>query len=100
MDRNKIVLVGLSWFRSADDFAVLRPLMVDDNLPVTYADWIRRAEEQVRKLEASGYTVHRAYLDPVAFPLWCARNNRQIDAEARRDFAAREAVARFERKDG
>lgn len=96
----KIVLVGLSWFRSREDFDALRAMFVDTNLPAAYSEWLRRAEEQVRKLEAGGYTVHRAYLDAVTFPLWCAENGRDLDAQARRDFAAREAMIRFERKDG
>jgi hypothetical protein len=85
----------MSWYREAD-YAAIRAIMADGHsLPLTYAAWLDRAEQQLRRLEGEGHKIIRAWIDPATFPGWCAeRGLTQIDTKARTlwaaDYAARQ----------
>jgi hypothetical protein len=91
----RVQAIGMSWYSEAD-YAAARAIMADgDRLPVTYAAWLARAEQQLRRLEGEGHKIIRARIDPATFPAWCAsRGLTQIDAKARTlwaaDYAARQ----------
>lgn len=87
--RGKVRIVGISWFNEAD-YAAALAIMTDAVLPPTYALWLQKAGRTERNLQADGYRVVRAIIDPHTFPGWCARNGfgTAINAKARTAFAA------------
>ncbi len=78
---------ALVWYREKD-WETLRNLFTDSHLlPVSYADWLQRAEEMVTKVEASGDVALKVYIDPETFPAWCKEKGREMDGNARADLA-------------
>jgi hypothetical protein len=88
--------VGLSWVRR-DDYSRFLEVMEDAHIfPATYDAWAEKAERQQRNLEARGFAVIRAVLDPDEFLAWCATRGMHVNAEARRLFAAAVAMQHVE----
>jgi hypothetical protein len=84
--------IGISWFNESDYPEVLR-IMVDAHvLPRTFRDWQEKATKQFSQLEAEGFKVFRAVIDPKSFPGWCAMRGLDIDAKARTRFASEYAA--------
>lgn len=62
-------------------------------LPVSFEDWLTRAEEKKAEVEASGDQVIKVFIDPETFPEWCTRKNLSKDANARSQLALEVAQA-------
>ena len=62
-------------------------------LPLTYQDWLVRAEEKKTEIEAEGDLVIKVFIDPETFPKWCEERNIPKDAEARSQLAIEAAQA-------
>jgi hypothetical protein len=91
----RVEVIGLAWFRTAEDYDALGKLMDDgDTFRCTYAEWLSKAGKGEYLLASQGKTVVRAYLDPVEFPKWCLDHGLKIDSEGRRRFAAAFAAGR------
>lgn len=90
---NPKIVIGMAWYRNESDFKRCREICTDrDKLPLTFLDWLNKAE-QGRKIQiAKGHIVVRAYIDPDNFAAWCMERGTTIDAAGRMAFASAEAL--------
>ncbi len=89
----KVSITGISWYKSAADYARLQKLFIDgDNLPATYEEWLRKSEGLENKISESGVRVVRIIIDADTFLVWCASLGCDVNTEARKRFI-REKVA-------
>jgi len=84
----QIKVVGMAWYKE-EDYGTLRDLFEDgDKLPLTYAQWLQKAQSGFDELTASGHLVVKAYIDPESFGDWCHRAGYGVNAEGRKHFAS------------
>jgi hypothetical protein len=86
--------IGIPWCREEDYGAFVAIFEDANNLPITWDEFIQRAQASEDHYKLQGYIVERVYIDLQTFPDWCRRQGYRIDAQARARFAARIAVAR------
>ncbi len=78
---------AMVWYKE-EDWDTLMKLFTDSHLlPQSYADWLPRAEEMVKKVEGSGDVVMKVYIDPETFPAWCKEKGKEMDMHARTELA-------------
>lgn len=78
---------AMVWYNE-EDWERLLGMFTDSHLlPQSYADWLERAEEMVKQVEAAGDIVMKVFIDPETFPLWCKKKGREMDMNARTDLA-------------
>lgn len=84
---------AMVWYKK-EDWTTLRDMFVDTHLlPLTYEDWLQRAEAMKTQIQASGDAVIKVYIDPETFPQWCEDKGLVMDAEARSQLAIEVAQA-------
>ena len=84
--------VGVYWIKE-EDYPRLLTLFEDGGqMPPTWREWLKMAEEMERGLKAYGHPVMRVTIDPNTFPDWCAAHGTSPGREGRKRFVA-EAVA-------
>ena len=54
-----------------------------DQLPVTYSDWIAKAEKAESKVLRDGDIPVRAYVNPADFAEWCVTHDTHVNAHGR-----------------
>jgi hypothetical protein len=88
----RIDATGIAWY-SRENYVRCLSLFDDgEQLPDTYDDWLKKANETVRQLTLAGQHVIKAEIDPNTFPAWCkAHGFKRIDAQARSYFGTRKA---------
>ena len=87
--------VGAYWIRE-EDYPALRKIFDDGgNLPPSWNEWLRMAEEMEHGLKAYGHVVLRVPIDPAIFPDWCAAQGLRPGSAARRKFVAAAVTERF-----
>ena len=87
------VLQAMVWYKK-EHYNELLGLFDDaDLLPLTYEDWLTRAEEKKAEVEGAGDQVIKVYIDPLTFPEWCAERGLRKDADARSQLAIEVAQA-------
>ncbi len=80
-------LQAMVWYKE-EDWDTLMGLFPDRHLlPPSYADWLGRAEEMVKKVEGSGDVVMKVFIDPETFPAWCKEQGKEMNSEARAELA-------------
>lgn len=95
---NQIGVIGMSWYKE-HDYIRLRKIFDDgDNLPLTYAEWLQKAQNGFDMFTAQGHIVIKAYIDPESFPKWCLERGYGIDAKSRIEFANLKAMEHFNTK--
>ena len=67
-----------------------------DEMIATYNEWRERANQRVLEFAAEGTNAVRIYIDPKAFPLWCAKRGVPMDGQSRSEYAAEELGRRTE----
>ncbi|MEN8199752.1 MAG: hypothetical protein ABFR63_06720 [Thermodesulfobacteriota bacterium] len=78
---------AMVWYKE-EDWDRLLELFTDGHLlPPNYQEWLKRAEEMVKKVEASGDIVMKVFIDPETFPLWCRKKGKEMDMHARTELA-------------
>ncbi len=78
---------ALVWYKK-EDWDILRDMFVDTHLlPLTFEDWLDRAEAMRSQVAATGDTVMKVFIDPETFPKWCEDKGLPMDAEARSQLA-------------
>lgn len=82
-----IRVIGLVWYRQENYAAILQIMTDAANLPATYTDWLKHAEQTEQRLKSQGHITVKAYIDPATFPGWCRTRGLNIDAKARMDYA-------------
>ena len=81
------ITVGVPWFRR-EDYARLLLLLPDAAyLPRTYDDWLLKAEDFFKEFDGTEIGAVKVIIDLDHFPAWCLANGKNLDYEARRDFA-------------
>ncbi len=87
------IIQAMVWYRE-EDWETLKSLFADAHLlPLTYTDWLGRAEKMKTRVQADGDIVIKVYIDPVTFPQWCEGKGLKMDAEARSQLAIEMAQA-------
>ena len=86
-------LQAMVWYKE-EHYRELLALFDDaELLPLTYQDWIARAEEKKAEIETEGDQVIKVFIDPETFPKWCEERNLPKDANARSQLAIEVAQA-------
>lgn len=79
--------VGLPWYRRSDYAALLALFTDPDKLPVTFEEWLTRAESVEERLRSAGLAVIRVWIRPGPFEAWCRQHRLPPDQRARLMFA-------------
>ncbi|HEY0380550.1 MAG TPA: hypothetical protein VGC87_26795 [Pyrinomonadaceae bacterium] len=89
-----IKAIGFAWYKP-EHYDEMRRLSADGKtqMPSTYKQWLKKAQDLFDRLKREGHTVEKVYIEPDTFPAWCAERGLQINAQARIRFAD-EFVAR------
>ncbi len=91
--KNQPMLRAMVWYKE-EDYKLLLTLFDDTELlPLTFADWSKRAEEKKEEVESAGDQVIKVFIDPETFPEWCASKNLPKDANSRSQLALEVAQA-------
>jgi hypothetical protein len=78
--------VGVAWYRDAD-WPRIKELFPDaDKLHDSYAEWLKFAEESVKRLASTGMIVEPFVIDIDDFLGWCLIHGRPRDAKARTEY--------------
>ena len=81
-------IVGISWY-TLENYAEIKAMMEDGHkLPATYSLWRMSAEQAEKKFRREGCLVIRAPLEPKSFRDFCLLHRLNINADARKQFAA------------
>ncbi|SDP14817.1 hypothetical protein [Desulforhopalus singaporensis] len=84
---------AMVWYRQ-EHYLELRKIFADgDQLPVTFDQWLSRAEKKKEEVESIGDQVIKVYIDPETFPQWCREKNIPMDADSRSRLAIEVAQA-------
>ena len=87
------MIQAMVWYKE-EHYRELLALFDDaELLPLTYQDWLTRAEEKKAEIEAEGDQVIKVFIDPETFPKWCEEKNLPKDADARSQLAIEVAQA-------
>ena len=89
--------VGAYWIKEEHYPALLR-LFDDGDLPPSWKEWLKMAEEMEQGLKAYGHVVLRVYIDPATFPDWCAAHGTSPGSAGRRKFVAAAVAERYGRQ--
>lgn len=80
--------LALPWYHR-QDWTELRELFVErDCIPADYDVWKERALRAERRYRKKGYDVTRVTVTPNDLRAWCCDTGREIDLNARHEFAA------------
>ena len=90
---------GIGWYRP-DTYARCLAIFEDaSDLPDTFADWLRIAEQTERHLRREGMDVVRVEIDPNTFPAWCADNGiTRVNRHARMQYGNTKALEYLQSK--
>ncbi|MBA3572165.1 MAG: hypothetical protein H0W34_09375 [Pyrinomonadaceae bacterium] len=73
---------------STEHYDELRCLFSDGkNLPATYDEWLKKAQDLFDKFKREGHNVEKVYIEPDTFPAWCAERGLDVNSQARVRFA-------------
>jgi hypothetical protein len=87
--------VGAYWIRE-QDYPALKQIFDDGhNLPPTWKEWLKMAEEMEQGLKAYGHVVLRVVIDPQSFPDWCAAHGTTPGSAGRKKFVAAAVAERY-----
>jgi hypothetical protein len=96
----KLQYVGIAWYRK-ENWEKLLEIFEDAHvLPSTYNQWLKQAEDILRREESLGRIVEKAYIDPETFPAWCRERGLNVDAKARMEFGNDFVARKYLRKNG
>jgi len=81
------MIQALVWYKE-EEWDELMDMFPDRHvMPATYNDWLVRAEELLKKIQAGEDIAVKVFIDPVTFPEWCKKKGRALDAAARTEMA-------------
>jgi hypothetical protein len=87
--------VGVYWIDERDYPALLKIFDDGNRMPLSWAAWLKMAEEMERGLKAYGHVVMRVHIDPSTFPGWCAAHGMGPSREGRKKFIAAAVHERY-----
>ena len=77
------IAYGVAWFNE-EDWARLLEISNDrDTLENSHSEWLRYAEETVRKLDKQGLEIQKVTVVPDELLSWCNERSIPVDGEAR-----------------
>jgi hypothetical protein len=80
--------IGVAWY-AREDYTRIREIMDDSHtLPPTYDEWEQGIELMVAREAAPNRIIHKIYIDPETFSMWCKERNANLNGNARAEFAA------------
>jgi hypothetical protein len=83
---DSVMVLGVAWYRETD-WPRIKELFPDaDKLHDSYAEWLKSAEDSVKRLTRPGVTVEPFIIDLDDFLGWCVVHGRPRDAEARTEY--------------
>jgi hypothetical protein len=89
------MVLGVAWYREAD-WSRIKELFPDaDQLHDSYAEWLKSAEESVKRLTDPGLTVERFVINIDDFLGWCLIHGRPRDAKARSEYVAEKVSLKY-----
>jgi hypothetical protein len=88
--------VGVAWYREADWHRIKELFPDADQLHDTHAEWLKFAEESVKRLTRTGMTVEPVVIDIDDFLGWCLIHNRARDAKARTEYVTEKLSHNFQ----
>ncbi len=84
---------ALVWYKE-DHWDTLKEMFADGHmLPLSYQDWLTRAEAMKTEIETAGDAVIKVFIDPETFPEWCEQKGLPLNSEARSQLAIEVAQA-------
>jgi hypothetical protein len=86
-------LQAMVWYKEEHYEQLLSMFDDAELLPLTYQDWLVRAEEKKAEVEAAGDQVIKVFIDPETFSEWCEKKELLKDANARSQLAIEVAQA-------
>ena len=90
--------VGVAWYREAD-WTRIKELFPDaDQLHDSYAEWLKFAEESMKRLARTGLTVEPVVIDIDDFLGWCLIHSRARDAKARTEYVTEKLSHKYPSK--
>ncbi len=78
------VYVAVAWLRKED---WSRWQAIDSQLP-TYEQWLSKIETAIKEVEKRGQVAEKIIINPDDFMAWCAANGREVERNARAQFAS------------
>lgn len=76
-------------FFSESEWSEARAYMADGHaFMATYAEFLQRVTNFESEMRGQGYPTVRVQIERAAFTAWCSGHGRQIDAQARSEFAS------------
>jgi len=87
--------VGTCWIKEEDYLALLEIFDDGNNMPPSWNEWLKMAEEMERGLTAYGHAVLRVHIDPKTFPDWCAAHGTTPGGAGRKKFVAAAVLERY-----
>jgi hypothetical protein len=87
--------VGAYWIKEEDYPALLEIFDDGHNMPPSWKEWLKMAEEMERGLTAYGHAVLRVHIDPKTFPDWCAAHGTTPGSQGRKKFVAAAVLERY-----
>jgi hypothetical protein len=79
--------VAIPWYRREDFDRVKAMLSDGSKIGATFDGWLASAQKVYEKLTDDGHVVVKAYIDPEAFPKWCAAHGKELNAAGRTAYA-------------
>ena len=90
--------VGVAWYREAD-WPRIKELFPDaDKLHDSYAEWLKFAEESVKRLASTGMIIEPFVIDIDDFLGWCLIHGRPRDAKARTEYVTEKLSRKYPSK--
>jgi hypothetical protein len=82
------LVAGVAWYREAD-WPRVKELFPDaDELHDSYAEWLKSAEDSLKRLKRAGVVAEPFIIDIGDFLGWCLVHGRRRDAKARSEYVA------------
>lgn len=90
---------GIFWIDRVDWIEYVRLCDDRDTLPATYEKWLYRADKVAKRLAQQGWEIIRVRVDLDVFTRWCRQQGKNIDSDARREYANEIAAVQVRARD-
>jgi hypothetical protein len=88
------MVIGMVWYKNEDTFNEYKRISSTGahEVHISFDEWLKAAEKELKEHEARGDTVVKVYIDPAELVLWAENRGLNIDADTCNRFA--DAVVR------
>jgi hypothetical protein len=81
-------VIAVVWYRP-EQWERVRDIAADaEAFEESYVEWLEQAEEKFAELQSMGMRIEKVDVDSEKLILWCNEHNREIDGNARTEYAA------------